>query len=102
MTVAAKGHYSRKPPPALVLQSDLFSPLGSVTICLLTTEILDAPLFRLTVDAASSSGLQHTSQIMIDKIVTVPRETIGARIGSLNGELMVRVDRSLAVFLGIV
>lgn len=100
--MAAKGHYSGKPRPALVLQSHLFSALGSITICLLTTEILDAPLFRLTVDASSSNGLQHTSQIMIDKIVTVPRETIGARIGSLDRELMVRVDRSLAVFLGIV
>jgi mRNA-degrading endonuclease toxin of MazEF toxin-antitoxin module len=39
---------------------------------------------------------------MIDKIVTVPQETIGSRIGSLNPEQMVQVDRSLAVFLGIV
>ena len=67
MTVAAKGHYSGKPSPALVFQSDLFSALG-----------------------------------MIDKIVTVPRETIGSRMGALDHELMVRVDRSLAVFLGIV
>lgn len=102
VTVAAKGHYSGKPRPALVLQSDLFSTLGSVTICLLSTEILDAPLFRLTVEPSSSNGLQHVSQIMIDKIVTVPHDTIGTRIGSLNRELMVRVDRSLAVFLGIV
>ncbi|MBX3331572.1 MAG: type II toxin-antitoxin system PemK/MazF family toxin [Nitrospira sp.] len=102
VTVAAKGHYSGKPRPALVLQSDLFSALGSVAICLFTTEILDAPLFRLTIEPSSSNGLQHVSQIMIDKIVTVPRETIGARIGILDRELMVRVDRSLAVFLGIV
>jgi mRNA interferase MazF len=67
VTVAAKGHYSGKPSPALVFQSDLFSALG-----------------------------------MIDKIVTVPRETIGSRMGALDHELMVRVDRSLAVFLGIV
>ncbi len=102
VTVAAKGHYSGKPRPALVLQSDLFSALGSVTICLLTTDTLDAPLFRLTVAPSSSNGLQHMSQIMIDKIVTVPRDTIGARIGALDHELMVRIDRSLAVFLGIV
>lgn len=102
VTVAAKGHYSGKPRPALVLQSDLFSALGSVTMCLLTTEILDAPLFRLTIEPSPSNGLQQVSQIMIDKIVTVPQETIGSRIGALDRELMVRVDRSLAVFLGIV
>ena len=102
VTVAAKGHYSGKPRPALILQSDLFSVLGSVTICLLTTEILDAPLFRLTIEPSASNGLQQVSQIMIDKIVTVPQETIGSRIGSLDRDLMVRVDRSLAVFLGVV
>ena len=82
VTVAAKGHYSGKPRPALVLQSDLFSALGSVTICLLTTNILDAPLFRLTVEPSSSNGLQQVSQIMIDKIVTVHRGAIGSRIGA--------------------
>jgi mRNA interferase MazF len=86
----------------LSLQSDLFSDLGSITICLLTTDMLDAPLFRLTVEPSPSNGLQHMSQIMNDKMVTVPRDTIGSRIGSLNRELMLRVDRSLAVFLGIV
>lgn len=102
VTVAAKGHYSGKPRPALVLQSDLFSALGSVTICLLTTETLDAPLFRLIIEPSPANGLQQVSQIMIDKIVTVPQETIGSRIGALDRELMVRVDRSLAVFIGIV
>ena len=102
VTVAAKAHYSGKPRPALILQSHLFSAIGSVTICLLTTEIIDAPLFRLTVEPSASNGLQQVLQIMIDKIVTVPRDTLGPRIGSLDRDLLVRVDRSLAVFLGIV
>lgn len=102
VAVAVKGHYSGKPRPALVLQSNLFSALGSVTICLLTTEFLDAPLFRLAVEPSPKNGLKQPSQIMIDKIVTVPHDAIGARIGSLDHEAMARVDRSLAVFLGIV
>lgn len=102
VAVAAKGHYSGKPRPALVLQSDLFSALASVTICLLTTELLDAPLFRVSVEPSPGNGLKQPSQIMIDKMVTVPRNALGARTGSLDREVMVRVDRSLAVFLGIV
>jgi mRNA interferase MazF len=102
VAVAAKGHYSGKPRPALILQSDLFSALGSVTICLLTTEMIDAPLFRLSVEPSPENGLKQPSQIMIDKIVTVPYDAIGAPIGSLDHDVMVRVDRSLAVFLGIV
>lgn len=102
VAVAAKGHYSGKPRPALILQSDLFSALGSVTICLLTTEMIDAPLFRLSVEPSPGNGLKQPSQIMIDKIVTVPSDAVGAPIGSLDHDVMVRVDRSLAVFLGIV
>lgn len=102
VTVVAKGHDSGKPRPALILQSELFSAIGIVTICQLTTEILGAPLFRLTVEPSISNGLQHVSQIMIDKIVTVPQDTLGPRSGSLNHNLLVRVDRSFAVFLGIV
>ena len=60
------------------------------------------PLFRLTVEPFPPNGLLQTSQIMIDKIVTVPQDTIGVRIGSLDRDIMVRADRSLAVFLGIV
>lgn len=35
-------------------------------------------------------------------INTVPQDTLAPCIGSLNHDLLVRVDRSLAVFLGIV
>lgn len=102
VAVTAKGHHSGKPRPALVLQSDLFSALGSVTICLLTTDRLDAPLFRLSVEPSPENGLKQPSQIMIDKIVTVPHDAIVTSIGSLDHEMMVRVDRFLALFLGIV
>lgn len=102
VTVAAKGPYSGKPRPALVVQSDLFAALGSVTVCLLTSELVDAPLFRLAVDPSPENGLRSRSHIMIDKMVTVPRHVIGSRIGTLDHVAMVQVDRSLALFLGIV
>lgn len=59
---------------------------------------LGAPLFRLTVEPSAANGLQHGTQIIIDKIVTIPRETISSRLGAWDHKLMVRVDRSLAVF----
>ncbi len=39
---------------------------------------------------------------MIDKITTVPASKIGKIIGHADDELMIRVNRALAVFLGIV
>ncbi|MBI2969160.1 MAG: type II toxin-antitoxin system PemK/MazF family toxin [Gammaproteobacteria bacterium] len=101
VTVAAKGTYTGKPRAALVVQSDLFSELGSVTLCLLTHGLKDAPLLRLPVEPTRENGLQITSQIMVDKLVTVRREQVGAQFGALDHETMVRVDRSLAMFLGI-
>jgi mRNA interferase MazF len=48
VVVAAKGPYTGKPRPALVVQSDLFNPThSSVTICPITSDCVDAPLFRI-------------------------------------------------------
>ena len=101
VTVAAKGHYSGRPRPALIVQADLFAELGSVTVCLLSSELIEAPLLRLTVDPSPLNGLENRCQIQIDKLVTVPRNKLGTRIGSLDHETRVRVERSLALFLGI-
>lgn len=38
---------------------------------------------------------------MVDKITTVPKAKIGARIGRLDDEDMVRLNRAVLVFLGM-
>ncbi len=100
VTVAAPGDYG-KPRPALVIQSDLFDELPSVALCLVTSELRNAPIFRITVDPALDNGLQNISQIHIDKILSVPRERVGSVIGRLDDATMLKVNRSLAVFAGI-
>jgi len=100
VTVAAPGDYG-KPRPALVIQSDLFDALPSVTLCLVTSTLRDAPIFRITVDPSAANGLQRVSQIQVDKILTVARERIGSVIGRLDDATLLKVNRSLAVFAGI-
>lgn len=100
VTVAAPGDYG-KPRPALVIQSDLFDELPSAALCLVTSELRNAPIFRITVDPAPANGLQKISQIQIDKMVSVPRERVGGVIGSLDDATMLKVNRSLAVFTAI-
>lgn len=100
VTVAARGYYAGKPRPALIVQSDVFAELGSVAVCLLTSERVDAPLFRLDLET-DTTGLERPCQVMIDKLVTVPRSAIGSRIGALEHDDLLRVDRALALFLGI-
>jgi mRNA interferase MazF len=100
VTVAAPGDYG-KPRPALVIQSDLFDALPSVTLCLVTSELRDAPIFRITVNPSAENGLRRASQVQVDKVLTVARERVGATIGRLDDATLLNVNRSLAVFLGI-
>ena len=100
VTVATPGDYG-KPRPALVIQSDLFDPLSSVTLCLITSTLLEAPVFRITVDPSPENGLRRISQVEVDKIITVPRGRIGGVIGRLDDATLLKVSRSLAVFIGI-
>ena len=90
-----------KPRPALVIQSDLFNVHPSVTILPLTSELRDTPLFRLRVEPSAKNGLHVTSEVMVDKITTIPREKVGDVFGHLEATSLREVERLLAVWLGI-
>jgi mRNA interferase MazF len=65
---ALSGDYG-KPRPAVVIQSDLFNPThASITVCPITSHLIEAPLFRLSLVPNKLTGLTSVSQIMIDKI----------------------------------
>lgn len=101
VTVAAAGDYG-KPRPAVIVQTDAFPPEhGSVVVCQMTTTIVDAPAFRVTVEPQPGNGLRERSQIMADKPVTIRRERIGRQIGHLATEEIVRLDVALAFVMGL-
>ncbi len=100
-TVAGGKDYAGKPRPAVVVQDDRFDRTDSITVCAFTTDPTDAPLFRLPVEPSESNGLRAVCRLMVDKITTVPKAKVGARIGRLSDEDMVRLNRALLVFLGI-
>lgn len=101
VTVALSGDYG-KPRPALIIQSDIFSETNSVTVLPLTTHFIDAPLFRVSIEPTENNGLTHTSQAMVDKLLTTPREKIGKVIGFLEKKAIIEIERALALFIGIV
>lgn len=98
VTVSVGGPYG-KPRPALVLQSDAFAAVPSITLAPLTSELLDAPLLRLTVPPTPDNGLRTLSQVMIDKVMTVPKRRVGDVIGRLEANLLSAVSRALIRFL---
>ena len=100
LTVALSGDYG-KPRPALVVQSDWLDATDSVLVCLLTTTVLEAPLYRLTVPATPGTGLRVPSQVMVEKIIAVRRTRCGPTIGRLDQPEMLALNRLLALVLGI-
>ena len=99
-TVAGGSGYAGDPRPALIVQDDRFDT-DSVTICPFTTDLTDAPLFRLEVQPTPSNGLQATSRLMVDRLTTVSRLKVGTRIGVLDGPDLTRLNRAVVVFLAI-
>jgi mRNA interferase MazF len=100
-TVAAGQGYAGKPRPALVLQSNTFDATVSITVCPFTTDPTDLPLFRLPIEPSPGNGLRTPSRLMVDKIMTVPKFKVGTRIGRLDDEDMVRLNRAVLLFLGL-
>lgn len=100
ITTALLDEYA-KPCPAVVIQSDLFDEHPSVTLLPLTSDLRDTPLFRITIDPSAENGLRQRSQIMIDKIQTVPRAKVGPSLGRLSDDEQIAVNRSLMLFLGL-
>lgn len=99
----AGGVYATKPRPAVIVQDDLFDATSSVTVAPMTSTPLDAPLMRIRIDGGDGriSGLDHDSDVMIDKLTTVRRSNVHARVGRLTAEQLVEVERAIMAFLGL-
>lgn len=89
-----------KPRPAIVVQSDGFEHLQSVTVVPLTSHSLSLEVFRVMLEPTEENGLRLPSQVMIDKIAALPLAKTGRLIGRVSDADMDRVNRALAVFLG--
>lgn len=99
-TIAANA-YARRPRPAVIVQDDRFSETSSVTVCLVTSNSTDIPHLRVEVEPSPVNGLKNKSKAMADKLMTVSRTKLGARIGRIDLAQMAELDRKLIVFLGL-
>ena len=102
VVIATRGAYTSKPRPAVVVQSDDFNAThASITICPITSDVVDAQLFRVTLPAGQRTGLETASQVMVDKIVSVPREAIDKAIGHCGSIEMDSIGDALRRWLSI-
>ena len=99
----AGGVYAAKPRPAVIVQDDLFDATSSVAVVPVTSSLLDAPLIRICISGGDGrlSGLDHDSDVMIDKLTTVRRSNVHTRVGRLTAEQLVEIERAIMAFLGL-
>lgn len=100
-TVSGGTHDAGKPRPAVIVQEDGFDATHSITICVVTTDPAEAPLFRLVVEPNERNGLRAVCRLMVDKITTIPRSKLGARVGRLDDQDIARLNQAMLVFLGL-
>ena len=101
ISIAIQGDFG-KPRPALVIQSDMFNEThNTVTVALITSDLIDAPIFRVNIDPTEENGLNHKSQIQVDKIMTIKKDKVGSVIGKADDTTMIKVNRAMAVWVGL-
>jgi mRNA interferase MazF len=100
-TVAGGSDYTGKPRPVVIVTDDFFSDLASATVMTLTSDLVDSPLTRLSIVPNGQNGVFKPSQIVVEKITTVPKSKLGKNIGQLSNEDMIQLNRALVVYLGL-
>ncbi|MBA3404337.1 MAG: type II toxin-antitoxin system PemK/MazF family toxin [Gemmatimonadaceae bacterium] len=90
-----------KPRPSLVVQANSFEGLKSVVICPLTSDLLESSDIRLRIEPNARNGLRLPSNIMIDKVSTIPRARCREVIGKVDELTLERVAANLSLLLGL-
>jgi mRNA interferase MazF len=102
VVVATRGAYTGKPRPAVVVQSDVFNEThASLTVCPITSDCIDAALFRIALPPGARTGLATPSQVMVDKVVAVPRPSIAKSLGRCELAELHAVDDALRRWLAL-
>ena len=100
-SIAGGPDYAGKPRPAVIVQDDRLGETLSITFCTLTSNDAGPGLLRPIVKPDDTNGLRVVSRLMVDKISTLPKSKIGAKIGVLSDDDVQALDQAMLVFLGL-
>jgi mRNA interferase MazF len=76
--------------------------VGSVTVCLLTTDLIEEPgTLRVDIAPSTENGLRERSQVQVEKLMTFPRDKVRGPIGRIDPTQLSAVDIGLLVHLGL-
>lgn len=88
--------------PAVIVQNDSFVDVrDSVSLCPLTSQLIPDAVFRPTVLSNNKSGLDTTSQIMVDKLCSIKKSRVKEKLGSLDNNKIPELNEALKLWLGL-
>lgn len=73
--------------------------MTSAVLCPLTSTLRQAPLVRIDVEPSQRNVLRKPSQLMVDKLFTVPSAAVGGVVGQLEPQVLVDLDLALRGWL---
>jgi mRNA interferase MazF len=94
-------NYAAKARPVVIVQANLENDFDSVILCLFTTFESENISTRVKIDPTSENGLEKTSYVMTEKIITVEKTMLGKHIGNLASNEMHLIAGKLAKILEI-
>lgn len=100
-TARSSSGYGSKPRPVIIVQAAGIDSYESVVLCLLTSYESDGMDFRVRIEPSEANGLAATSWAMAEKIIAMPKASLGERIGVIDDETMTAIGGQLAKLLGL-
>ena len=94
------GHEVKKTRPAVVVTSDVYNEYNWVVVIVPLTSH-DAAEYDQVLVSPPEGGLTSTSVSLPDQIRAIDRSRLVKRLGTLGGETLARLDRSLRIVLGL-
>jgi len=92
----------KKTRPALVLQNDIANRYSPITTVAAITSQFEDPLYPTEVFIkAKEGGLTVDSVVLLNQIRSIDKARLVKRLGRLDLETMVQVDRAMQISLGL-
>lgn len=96
-----RGSFAGKPRSWLVLQADDFlDEPSSITVAMISSTA-DPAMFRVSVLPTATNGLEETSFVLADKIVTLRATSIVRIAGSIDRSAMIQVENAVRMWLDL-
>lgn len=95
------GDYGKVRPAVIVQNSVTLDHFDSITLCPITSDCKPVKLTRINLGIEPGTGLDRSSQIMVDKIMTVRKNRVVKHIGHLPEAVLHKLNDSLLIWLDL-